>query len=293
MGAEPPESAPPAPPSADRAVPAGARPVWPAYGRWRRLAGPLADFVLPAPFLAPWPATPRLPAARGAPALAAALDARAGGPAARPRGDRGPGAFGAAGDAATALFLEAPPRLGLAAGLRLGRAGWTVVPLYGRWPAPGAVLPAERLTGWLLGVACALRPATAGVAPGGPSQGDREGEGDGDGAAAPRPDRLCLLLDSQRARPVAAGVLRRRLDNRYDYPAYLLPPPRRLDACRVGRVLWAAPAAAVPPDLQEYAEALVRAGIVLDLVRLGDLRGARPAVAGEPATAPAAGGRRR
>ena len=72
-----------------------------------------------------------------------------------------------------------------------------------------------------------------------------------------------------------------------DYPAYLLPPPARLAAGGVGRVLWAAPAAAVPPDLLDYADALVRAGIVLDLVRLGALSAPVPPAAPAP---PAAGG---
>jgi hypothetical protein len=275
MGAEPPH--PPAPPPTAAEDAAGA--VWPAYPRWRRLAGPLADFVLPAPFLAPWPAAPRRPAAPGAPAIAAALDARAG------AADGGDGGDGSEGDAEgprmvrTALFLEAPPRLGLAAGLRLGRAGWSVVPLYGRWPAPGAVLPVERLTGWLLGVACAL-DATA---PPGAQRDDALGRAP-PGRAPPGRARLCLLLDSQRSRPASAGVLRRRLDNRYTYLAYLLPPPDRLTAGGVRRVLWAAPTADVPPDLQDYADALVRAGIVLDLVRLGALTAPGP---------PAAGGARR
>jgi hypothetical protein len=273
MGAEPPHPPGPPPPAAEDD--AGA--VWPAYPRWRRLAGPLADFVLPAPFLAPWPAAPRLPAAPGAPAIAAALAARASGA----DGTDGTDDAGGSWVTRTALFLEAPPRLGLATALRLGRAGWSVVPLYGRWPAPGAVLPAERLTGWLLGVACALDPSATAGAP----------RDDAPGRTSPGLARLCLLLDSQRSRPASAGVLRRRLDNRYEYLTYLLPPPARLVAGGVRRVLWAAPAAAVPPDLQDYADALVRAGIVLDLVRLGALSAPGPPVAAPGPAGPGGAGR--
>ena len=214
-------------------------PLWRAYRSWRGLAGPLADHVLPSPFLAPWSPVPLLPRAAGAGAVVDLLARRT--PTSAGSGEQ------------TAVFLETTPRLGLAAGWRLRGAGWAVAPLYGRWPAPGAVLPTERLTSWLLAVAGAPpRSATAPV---------RE-------AGAPGARPLCLLLDAERARRVPPAALRRRFDNRYDYPDYLFPPPRRLREWGVGRALWAGPSASFPPGLQDYAESLVRAGISLDLVRL-------------------------
>ncbi|HEX2514043.1 MAG TPA: hypothetical protein VH257_05005 [Chloroflexota bacterium] len=231
-------------------------PLWQAYRAWRGLAGPLADYVLPAPFLAPWNPVPCLPQAAGAGAVVELVARRA---------------APADADEQTAVFLEASPRLGLAAGWRLGGAGWAVAPLYGRWPAPGAVLPAERLTSWLLAVAGALRaPATPRPARAG-------------GAPGARP--LCLLLDAERERRVSPATLRRRFDNRYDYPDYLFPPPQRLRGWGVGRAVWAGPSAAFPPGLQDYAEGLVRAGISLDLLRLPPLpaRGRLPVGPGVPA----------
>ncbi|HEX2514563.1 MAG TPA: hypothetical protein VH257_07635, partial [Chloroflexota bacterium] len=142
-------------------------PLWRAYRAWRGLAGPLADYVLPAPFLAPWNPFPCLPQAAGAGAVVELVARRA-----APAG----------ADEQTVVFLEASPRLGLAAGWRLGGAGWAVAPLYGRWPAPRAVLPAERLTSWLLAVAGALFPPLPGARP------------------------LCLLLDAERERRVSPAT---------------------------------------------------------------------------------------
>ncbi len=213
--------------------------LWGAYRQWRVAAGSLADYVLPAPFLAPWEPAGSLPTARGATAMAGELSRRA-----------GPG---------TALILEATPRLGLAVGRRLRASGWTVAPLFGRWPAPRAVLPVERLTGWLArtaeGVAGPL------VAPG----------------ASPR--HLCLLLDAERARRVSERTLRHRFDNRYEYATFLLPPPARLRQWDVARILWAGPAAIVPEDLEAYAEALVDAGIAVELTPLPARPARRRAVA--------------
>ncbi len=101
----------------------------------------------PGPLPGPLESVPRLPQAAGAGAVVELVARRA---------------APAAADEQTAVFLEAPPRLGLAAGWRLGGAGWAVAPLYGRWPAPGAVLPTERLTSWLLAVAGALFPPLPG-----------------------------------------------------------------------------------------------------------------------------------
>jgi hypothetical protein len=156
---------------------------------------------------------------------------------------------------ASVVFLEAPPRLGLAVGLRLGRAGWPVAPLFGRWPAPGTILPTDDLTAWLTGIADALG---ADARAGGPPLGAAEG--------VPAPP--CLILDAERRRRIDGGTLRRRFDNRYDYLPYLLPPPRSLRGWGVAHLLWAGPAAVVPADLQEYAESVVGAGIAVELIRL-------------------------
>jgi hypothetical protein len=153
------------------------------------------------------------------------------------------------------VFLEAPPRLGLAVGLRLGRAGWPVAPLFGRWPAQATTLPTDDLTAWLTGIADAL---VADTRVGRPPLGAAEG--------VPAPP--CLILDAERRRRIDGGTLRRRFDNRYDYLPYLLPPPQSLRGWGIAHLLWAGPAAVVPADLQEYAETLVGAGIVVELISL-------------------------
>ncbi|MGH2353398.1 MAG: hypothetical protein ACRDJN_17480 [Chloroflexota bacterium] len=233
--------------------------LWEAYRTWRAAAGPLADYILPEPFLAPQESAPRPPAYAGAAAIATRIGARA-----------------AQGGAA--LFFEASPRVALAVGGRLSQAGWTVAPLFGRWPAPDAVLPVTRLTGWLTYTAKQFELRSPGGDPSklqrptsnwGPrvvaarATDKRHGPHDGD---APR--RLCLLLDAERGRKASAQTLRRRFDNRYDYDAYQFPPAGRWLAWGVRHALWIGPAAAVPPDMEPYAETLVAAGMTVELVSL-------------------------
>lgn len=209
--------------------------LWRAYLGWRTAAGPLADFVLPTPFLAarePAPRTPRHPLAVR---LADGLTRRE----ARARVDAG----------RAIVFLEAPPRLALSVALYLRRRGWRVAPAFGRWALDGAVLPGEPLAAWLSGAPGSAMPSLT----------------DGD------TDALCVLLDAERRRRVPASALRRRFDNRYEYGAQMLPPPERLRGWGVVRVLWAGPAAALAPDLQGYADSLVSAGLTTELVRLADL----------------------
>ncbi|MDQ3703126.1 MAG: hypothetical protein M3442_19735 [Chloroflexota bacterium] len=222
--------------------------LWRAYRRWRVAAGPLADYVLPAPFLATWepPTTPLR--SEGAARIARDVARRAG-----PGIGRG-----------TALILEATPRLGLAVGVRLHASGSAVAPLFGRWPVPRAVLPAERLTAWLtqaMADAPAIRSASD-------SRARSRAPGD-----APR--LLCLLLDAERGRRVSQRTLRHRFDNRYEYATFLLPPPARWQRWGVTRILWAGPAAVVPPDLTTYAESLVDSGIAVELIRLFERRASR------------------
>lgn len=221
---------------------------WQAYRRWRVAAGPLADYVLPAPFFATKepPPTP----------LRAAHAARVARDVARRAGHEIGGG--------TALILEATPRLGLAVGVRLHASGWAVAPLFGRWPMPRAVLPAERLTAWLT-QAMADAPAARSAAA---SRTRPDVPGD-----APR--LLCLLLDAERGRQVSQRTLRHCFDNRYDYATFLLPPPARWQRWGVTRVLWAGPAAVVPPDLATYAESLVESGIAVELIRLPQRRASR------------------
>jgi hypothetical protein len=236
-----------------------ASPLWQAYARWRAAAGPLADFVSPTPFLAPWEPAPTVPRHPGAAGLAAALRRRV---CARQRD-----ASGHAPEACeTAVFLDVPPRLGLAAAVPILAGGWAVAPLLARWPHPGAVLPAAALTGWLLALA----------APPGTSLG---------GQAHPRPPQplpspgahpaLCLLLDSERLRRVSRPTLARRFDNRYAYGPYMLPPAGRLQTLGVRRALFVGAAAATAPDLAEYAERLA-AGLTVELASLSSLRRAAP-----------------
>ena len=199
--------------------------------RWRGLAGPLADYVLPAPFLAPWdsPVSASAPGAAGAGAVRGRCVARPGdGTARRQRtASRRPS------------FWRRPPRLGLAAGLRLGGrrlgGGAPLRALAGaRGGAPGGA-PDRPGCSAVAGALAPLRPATA-ARPGRRARTRRR--------PGPAPSASCSTPSGRGASP--AGTLRRRFDNRYDYPDYLLPPPRRLRAWGVGRALWAGPSAALP-----------------------------------------------
>ena len=234
--------------------------LWRAYHDWKAAAGPLADFVLPTPFLAE-PETPaqdallapRVPRHPLAQRLADGLLRRE----ARGREDAAAGR--------TIVFLEAVPRLALAASVYLRRHGWRVAPAFGRWPLADAVLPSLALGPWLAGVVALAEPRA---------------ESGGSGEAPTRP--LCLLLDAERRRPVPASALRRRFDNRYEYGSQVFPPPARLRAWGVTQALWAGPAAALAPDLRHYADTLVNAGLLVELVRQADLIDP-PAVASHPA----------
>jgi hypothetical protein len=212
-----------------------------AYLGWRAAAGPLADFVSVAPFLAAWATPPRAahhPAARR---LAERVLARA-------RAERRP----------VAVFLDAPPRLGLATAAGLAEAGWFIAPLYGRWPVAPAVLPVEPLARWL-----AAPPVVD-------HRDDRDDHRDQPGEGVE--NRVyCLLLDAQRARRTSRHALRRRFDNRFEYGAYQLPPPAYWRRLGVERVIAAGPAAAMPADLEPYAEQLAAAGLTLDLLSLAAL----------------------
>jgi hypothetical protein len=223
--------------------------LWYAYQSWRTAASPLADYVAVTPFLAPWTPVARPPVH----------------PSTTPLVQRTVERLAVNGQDRTALFLEAPPRLGLSAGRRLRAAGWTVVPLFARWPAPQAVLPVERLAGWLL--ACALEWSGR-SAPRGRADEKPPREVEARATAAPGALRICLLLDAERARTVPPHTLRRRFDNRYEYGAYTLPPGERLREWGVTRVLWLGPAAMPALDLDVYASAVTAAGITLDLVSL-------------------------
>jgi hypothetical protein len=150
--------------------------------------------------------------------------------------------------AKTAVLLEAKPRLGLAAAGPLLERGWAVAPLYGRWPAEGAVLPTDRVGGWLLSLA--------------------QGRAPGAHAAERGRRALCLLLDAERERRVSARTLRRRFDNRYAYLAHVLPPAPRFTEWGVQRVVWAGATANVAADLAGYVESVVQAGVAVEVARL-------------------------
>ena len=209
-------------------------PLWRTYLAWRSIAGPLADFVLPAPFFYEGNVTPHRPHHQSSAALAGVLGARAAG-----------------GDSLGMLvLLEAPLRLGLAAGVTLAARGWWVAPMFGRWPAERPVLPVAPLCGWLRWGASELQPLVGGARP--------------VGAAAP----LLALLDAERQPRVAARVLHRCFDNRYEYNAHMLPPAGQLCRWGVRRVLWAGASADLPDDLSPYGEALADGGLAFEAVRL-------------------------
>jgi hypothetical protein len=234
-------------------APASARPVpgagrlWPAYSHWRVAAGPLADFVSAAPFVASQDVAPQVPRHRLARRLARGLAVRA-----------------AAGAPGAVVFLEAAPRLALAAGHHLLRLGWAVAPLIARWPAADGVLPAHRLAQWLATLPAAPA-ATLPAAPPATLPADSWRPPSG------WPACLCVLLDAERSRPVSRRTLRRRFDNRYGYLAHMLPPAARLGEWGASRVLFAGQAAGAPADLQAYLGSLVAAGLVVDFVAVSQL----------------------
>lgn len=209
----------------------GAPGLWDAYLIWRRIAGPFADFVLPTPFLAEWEADPRSPRHPQARRLAHVIAGRV-----------GPG---------TAVYLETPLRLGLATGTRLTEAGWAFVPMIGRWPAPLAVLPTRPLVNWL-------------AAP--PTRIDVPVPSAGAGWK-----RICFLLDGERECTVSSASRRTHFDNRYGYGAFALPPAAHLRRQEISKVWWICPSAAPAPDLHEYAEGLVDAGISIEFTPLTSL----------------------
>ena len=227
--------------------------MWRAYLGWKAVAGPLADFVLPTPFLTEPTSTPPDAASAQVPhhplahRLANGLMHREAGGRARAAGDVFAGR--------TIVFLEAVPRLALAAAVNLRRHGWRIAPAFGRWPIAGAVLPSLALGPWLCG-ALSERPHPSPL-----PQGEEP-----NGA-------LCVLLDAERRQPVPASALRRRFDNRYDYGSQMLPPPARLRAWGVTQALWAGPAVALAPDVLHYVDGLVNAGLPVELVRQADLTG--------------------
>lgn len=209
--------------------------LWGAYLIWRQIAGPFADFVLPTPFLAEWEAEPR--------------------PARHPQARRLARAIASRVNPGTAVYLETSPRLGLATGTSLSASGWGVVPMIGRWPASRAVLPLGPLVNWL------ASPSPAADAP----------------ASAPPAGRSnsCFLLDGERSRPVSPATLRRRFDNRYGYGAFALPPAAHLTRQDISRILWICPTAGAPPDLVEYVESLIAAGLTLEFLPLSQLTSSR------------------
>jgi hypothetical protein len=189
----------------------------------------MAAFVLPTPFLWEGAVEPRVPQHREARPVVAALTAR----------------VHQDGAGRVAAFADLPARLGLTTGHRLLQAGWRVAPLYGRWPAPEAVLPGRPLADWLLGLTAAM--------------GTRH---------VPEAAPLCLLLDGERTRPVSAATLRQRFDNRFSYLAHMLPPAAHLERWGVQYVVWAGTSATVRDDLAPYAESLANAGLALDVMRV-------------------------
>ncbi len=229
----------PAPP-----VSTAERSLWRAYEAWCAGAGALAAFVLPTPFLGT-----ELDSLEGQTALALHPFAGALSRALRQRATRTPG---------VAMVLDAAPRLGLSVAMRLSAKGWAAVPMYGRWPVPGAVLPTEHLTRWLAA---------------GASVSSRQ-----NGPA-------CLLLDSERARRVSPTSLRTRFDNRYEHGPHQFPPAARWRSLGVRTVLLAGLRATPASDIESYVAALVSGGIIVDLVSVATLlvegRGGPPAEAKE------------
>jgi hypothetical protein len=219
--------------------------LWDAYRAWRVAAGLFADFVLPTPFLAGWVPVSRLPRHAQAARVVRALASRV--------------------ERATAVFLEAPPRLALATGVRLSQQGWAAVPMIGRWPVRHALLPVEHLVNWL----AAAPPAPQIEA--GAKTGDHplaHGATQGPSLAQADHPPVCFLLDGERDRTVSPAVLRTRFDNRYEYGSFALPPAAHLRRGGFTRVLWVGTTAGAAPDLEVYADSLAAGGLAIEFAVL-------------------------
>ncbi|MBI3966948.1 MAG: hypothetical protein HY329_15045 [Chloroflexi bacterium] len=169
-----------------------------ALARWRRAAGPFADFVNPVPFLNPLSGRPLRATSRYVPALLATLESCLAATASEP----------------VAVFLDIPPAVGLAATARLGRRGFGVVPIYERLPLANAIVPGDILPRFLVWHSRQVAPAG------------------GAGFA------FLLDAERWPVRPPTERQLRRRFDNRYRYDYNCLPPIAVLRTRELRRVIW-------------------------------------------------------
>ena len=258
--------------------------------RWQHAAGPFWPYVCAAPFLGTGESEQLAQQALGTGSLRADVPARVTSrqmslvnrllaaaatddpplSLARERGSGGGGSPSARADevspvphATDAPFsimladLPAEPLLSVAP--LLAARGWYVVPVVQRWIASPAVLPCHRLVERLVrGAWQTRRPA--------------------------QPRGAILLADGERTGPATYPLLvpGRTFDNRYEYQICRFPSTRFLEAQRVRRVHWITAARPVgglgsstepmtlglPPiarDLHPYREALLRAGIEVDV----------------------------
>ncbi len=228
-----------------------------ALVRWQHAAGPFWPYICAAPFLSTADAETlarRVWAhgeadtgdrARREPGSHRALVDRLVGPAETGGSQTGMGTMGMGGKSGGALAVilaDLPPEPLLAAAPLLVERGWYVVPVIQRWIATPAVLPCRRLLErLLLGARCIRRPS--------------------------EPRGLFLVADGERTgRPgYPATVTGQSFDNRYEYQICRFPSIDVLRSQNVGRVRWLTRGGVVASDLLPYQEALLRAGIAVEV----------------------------
>jgi len=256
-----------------------------ALVRWQHAAGPFWPYVCAAPFLGTGESallaaqvtrngartSARLSSAQRT--LADRLLAAVGCDEDAPREVQSAGFVGEPSFPVVLADLPAEPLVAVAP--FLAARGWYVVPVIQRWIASPAVLPCRALLIRLLRAAAQMRPP-----------------------AAPR--GALLIADGDRFGPAGYPLLAtgRAFDNRYEYQICRFPSVRFLEAQGVRRVRWLTrpgldarlpgPGGAgtevrglgLPPvarDLQPYREALLLAGIEVDVAAWGqDDRRSRP-----------------
>ena len=207
-----------------------------ALVRWQHAAGPYWPYVCAAPFQV----------TADAEALAQQAWARTTRPVRRGPSRASPVDLGVP-PAPALVLLDLPPEPTIAAASSFVANGWYVVPVVQRWIASPAVLPCRRLMDRLIGGAWQARRPTS-------------------------PRGAVLIADGERAGRFGYPVTvpGRAFDNRYEYQICRFPSTDFLLAQGVRHVRWYTSGTRpeerpVRPDLAPYQEALLRAGLTVDV----------------------------
>jgi hypothetical protein len=147
-------------------------------------------------------------------------------------------------DGRRALLADLPIDRGLELALPLRAEGWLVVPVVYRWPAPSCLLPVEGIAARLAWLAQRLPPVRDAVG-------------------------VAFLLDAERSGPRLASPLE-AFDNRYSYPADVLPPPEAFREWGAAGVVQVGASQSLPPDLAAYVDRLAAGGLATTRVWVPD-----------------------